>query len=275
MTVTLPHPGADESASEKGGRVCQAGSPSGGMLCGHSSDDLVGAPTGHRPQHPFTDDRICNPDHPSCHQGAGGGENLGRRLGVEPFDQCREPGRIQMMHGGSGRGQLYGVASVGGEVEVSPRHDVVAGAGRQSWQAESSKHSTEPDLDTNQFESVVGSSRERDIGDSREPLTHDVHDLGVEDVPHQQNFVSTQIGTGGGGCEGGRVLIVAQYHARVLEDLEGRPRHEQVRALSAAYEDTLHQLWSRLRVEVDGEVGDATDNATVGSEHFLPRLLSQ
>ena len=44
---------------------------------------------------------------------------------------------------------------LGGQVQVGPRDDILAGAGRQSAQAEPPQHPAETDLDADKFEPVV------------------------------------------------------------------------------------------------------------------------
>ena len=167
----------------------QSGAPSGGVVGGHGGHDLGDVPAGHRPQHPLAESWIRGTDHACGDVGSSDGEDLGGGLRIEPADQCGEPGCVEVVHGGFGCGQLYGMPSVGGQVQVGPGYDVAADAGRQSGKAQSPEHRVESDLDSDQFESAVNRLRERDVGDPCESLPDDVDDLGVEHVPNEQDLV--------------------------------------------------------------------------------------
>ncbi len=79
-------------------------------------------------------------------------------------------------------------------MQIGPSHDVLASVRCQRRQGESPKHPAEPDLDTDQLEAAAGCSGERNIGDPRQAPPRDVHDLSVEHVAHQPDFVRTQVG---------------------------------------------------------------------------------
>ena len=131
-------------------------------------------------------------DDSRCHAGPRGREDLGGRLGVELADQRSERGRVEVVHGGSWGGELDGVTALGGQVQVGPGDDILVGACRQSMQAESPQYPAEADLGADQFEPVVGGAGEHHVGYPGKSLAHNVDDLGVNDVAHEQDLVVTK-----------------------------------------------------------------------------------
>jgi hypothetical protein len=151
---------------------------------------------GHRPQHALANGPVSDADHLGRDAGSFGGEDLGRRVGVEAADQGCETGSVEVMHPGSGGRQLHGVSPFGGQVQVGPGDDVLPGACRESRKAEPPEYPAEPDLDADQFEPLVGGRCEHHVGDSGEALARDVDDLSVEDVAPEQDLVDAK-GIGG------------------------------------------------------------------------------
>ena len=178
---------------------------------------------------------IGNADHVGGPARSGRGEHIGGRFGVEPVHQRGESGRVEVVHRRSGSVQLDGVPSFGSQVQIGPGHYILAGMSRQSSKAESAKHSTEPDLDADEFEPADGCSGQRDIGDARESLPHHIDDLGVEDVAHQQDLVVDQaFGDRSDGAV--RWVDAAAYDdPGVLEFLDRRPRQQKVGCPSTSY----------------------------------------
>ncbi len=65
-------------------------------------------------------------------------------------------------------------------MQVGPGDDILAGASRQSTQAEPPQHPAEADLDADKFEPVVGGAGEHHVGYAGKSLAHNVDDLGVD-----------------------------------------------------------------------------------------------
>ena len=243
--------------------------PAGCVLGRHRGHDLCGVGVGHRPQHALADDRMGGADHVGGDAGSGGGEDLGGRLGVEPADQRGEPGRVEVVHGRPWGGELHGMTPLGGQVQVGPRDDVLAGARRQSTQAESPQHPAEADFDADKFEPVVRGAGEYHVGDPRESLPHNVDDLGVEHVAHQQDLVVTKRIGGRGDRECGRVIGAVCQDTGVLEALDRGPRHQQVRRAVAPHEESLDQVRAGLLAQADRQIGNAAERPPVGTQHVL------
>ncbi len=70
-------------------------------------------------------------------------------------------------------------------MEVGPRDDVLA-AGAHGGQVQPLQYRAEAHLDTDQFEAAAATASEYDVGHPGQPLAHDVDDLGVQHVAHQQ-----------------------------------------------------------------------------------------
>ena len=92
----------------------EAGAPSGCVLGRHGGHDLCGIGFGHRTEHPLTDDRMGDAYDIRCYAGPRGREDLGGRLGVELADQRSEACRVEVVHCGSRRRELHGMAPLGG-----------------------------------------------------------------------------------------------------------------------------------------------------------------
>ena len=208
-------------------------------------------------------------DHFGSHAGSRSDEHFCRRFDVEPADERREPSRIQVVHGRTWGSQLDGMAAIGGQMEVSPCHDVLVVVRRQSTKAESPQDSAETDFNTDDYAPVVGVARDYDVGDSRKTLPRNVDDLGVQDVATQQDLAVTKRIVDRVDCKSADVDIDLQLYAVVLETLDCRPRHQQVQCLATPHEHPRDEVRTFLLVEHYGQVDDSTDVAPAGSQHTL------
>jgi hypothetical protein len=138
--------------------------------------------------------------------------------------------------------------------------------GRQSGQAQSPEHRVEPDLDSYQFESAVSRPRECDVGDPRESLPHDVDDLGVEHVANQQDLVVAESFWDRVDREGSQVDAHLYHDTGMLVLLDRSPRQQKVRSPPTPNEESLHHTQAGVNVEIDGQIGEATDYPAFGSE---------
>ena len=247
----------------------ETGPPAGRVLDGHGGHDLIDGFVGHRPQDALADRRISNTDYIGGDAGAGRCKNLDRRLEVEPADQSGESGSVEMVDGGSRGGQLHGMAPLGSQVQICPGDHVLTSVGGQSPQAKSLQHRTETHLDADQFKAAGRAASKDDITDPRQSLPHDVHDLGVEDVAREADFVVAERTNGRGDREGRRVVIAVDENTGVLEALYCRPWHQQVWSATALHKDPLDQTRTGLVVEASCEVGDPAEHLTVGPRHIL------
>ena len=274
MTATGPHSGPNETPSPQHWRVCDAAPPADCVLDRHGGHDLLGGFVRHRPEHAFSGDRYGT----DCVGGdarTGDGKNLSCRLGVEPAYQCGESGGVEVMNSGSRGSQLHGMTSLGGQVQIGPGDDVLAGVGGQSPQAKSLQHRAETDLDADQFEAAVRAARKHHIGDPRHSPSHDVDDLGVKDIAYQQYLVVCERIDRRRGRKRRRVVVSANEDTGVLEALYRRPRHQQIRLATAPHKDPLHQVRAGLIVEASCEVGNSADQLAVRSPDVLASHLAK
>lgn len=147
-----------------------------------------------------------------------------------------------------------------------PFHDIAWCPRRQLGQAESSQYCAETDFDADQFESIPGHRGERDVGHPGESPTDDIDDLGVEDISHDQNLVAMQRGIGASNLERGDVDSGAQRNSTRADILGDRPRQEQIVCPPAPNQQSLYPRRAGLDVEADGQVGESSDRAAVGSD---------
>ena len=205
----------------------EAGAPSGRVLGRHGGQDLCGVGVGHRPRARAL--RLLDGRRGPRRRRRGipvaartsAADSVSSRL-----TSAASAGRVEVVHGGSWGGELDGVTALGGQVQVGPRDDILAVARRQSAQAESPQHPAEADLDADQFEPVVGGASEHHVGYPRESLAHNVDDLGVEHVAHEQDLVVTKRIGGRGDRECGRVIGAVYQNTSVLKALDRGPRHQ-------------------------------------------------
>jgi len=241
----------------------------------HRGHDPGGILAGHRPQDALTEDGIGGPHRPRGHLGPGGAQDLSGRFDVESVDQPSDSGCVQVVDGASGSRELDGVASVGCEMQVCPRHDILGGVGCQASQSEPAEHAAESHLDADQLEPTVRCLREQDIGDPGESPAHDVDDLGVQHISYQQDFIGTEAVDGRGDGEGGRVDAGTHQDTVLFEFVNRRPRHQEIGRLAPPDEESLHHSRGRIPVEINGEISQATDGPTVGRQHILAGFAGQ
>jgi hypothetical protein len=197
------------------------------MLDGHGGHDLFGRFAGHRPENALTDSGMCGTDCVCGNVPFANGEDVRRRLDVEPADQRGEFRSVEVVDSGSGGSQLHSMPPLGSQVQIGPCDDVFANVGGKSPQPKSPQHRTEADLNTDQFEAAVRAPIEDHIRGPCHPLSKYVHDLGIEDVANEQNLILCKRVNGRRDRECRRVGAVADEYTGVLEALYCRPRHQQ------------------------------------------------
>ena len=142
------------------------------VLGRHGGHDLFVASLGHRPEHALSDGGIGGTD---C-VGGDAGPRAARTSVADSMSSrlisAASRGSVEVMDRGSGGGQLDRMAALGGQVQIGPCDDVLAGVRGKSPQAKSPQHRTETDLDADQFEAVVRASSEDHVGDPCHPLPH-------------------------------------------------------------------------------------------------------
>jgi hypothetical protein len=198
------------------------------VLQRHGGHNLLDHCAGERPENPLTDDRMCCANHLLGDPGSGSREDFGRRLDVESAHQSGQAGCVEAMDRGQRGGQLDCVTALRGQVQISPSDDILVGMRGKAPQAKSAQHSAETDLDADQFEAVVCAASKDDIGNPCHPLPHDVHDLGVEDVAHEQNLVLCKRIDRRGDRELRRALLIVDEDSRLIEPFYRSPWHQQI-----------------------------------------------
>lgn len=159
------------------------------------------------------------------------------------------------------------------QVQLRPRHDVVCHVGGHAGQAEPAQHAPEAHLDADELEARVGRPHQGDVGNSREAAPDDVDDLGVENVPHEQDFI---VGERVDVRMRRQVEFFAEHNCRVPEVDDGGPRQKEVRSSpSTLHQDSADESGPGMSVETDREIHDVTDERAVGVEHGLTGLLTK
>jgi hypothetical protein len=120
---------------------------------------------------------------------------------------------------------------------------------------------------------AVRSGRDEHIGDPREPPTHKVHNLGVQDILGEQQFAVFK-----GGNRWGRVReefhsVDCEFHRLSNAGTHQSPREEVTDAATAANSMPVDR--GVCDVVQDRHIGHPANPYTVGAEDRPPKMLAQ
>ena len=106
------------------------------------------------------------------------------------LEQGDETGGVETMNGRPWRGELHHVTSSGGQVEVVPVDEPFVRP--VTMQTETGEDAGHAHVDTVDVQTSVVASIEDHVGDPRQAMTVEIHDLRVEHVASQEEFVGAE-----------------------------------------------------------------------------------
>jgi hypothetical protein len=162
---------------------------------------------------------------------------------------------------------LRSVTSFGGQVEITPRDDIIADATGGFSQSEATQYGPEPDFDSDDFEAAAVEAIEKNISDSCEPLTIDIENLCIEYVAGQQNLVTMKHIRRRRTCTCHRVATEAQPDGGCLEGFHCVPVNKVSRAVHRPNDQPLDHFGAGVVTEPDGQVSNAPYRVPLGGEH--------
>jgi hypothetical protein len=197
-------------------------------------------------------------------------DHVGRVAGGQEGDEVCEFTLVEPVDRRGRARQLDRVAACTGEVEAAPVDSLLPDAFGRTVQAESPQDRRDPDIDRDGLEVTVVSAREQHIPDALHATAGDVDDLGVEDVPHEEQLVvgeRDQTVTNRDRFRSG-----AEVDDRVLEGGHVAPRDE---VLDAPRPDRERVDLGMVGADAHGQIEDPAQRPRLGGVDLLAGLDRQ
>jgi hypothetical protein len=182
---------------------------------------------------------------------------------AQPGQQLRELRRVEPVQRGVRGRELDEVTPTGREMQFSPVDGDGAEPVSQPAKSHPPQQRTRTYVDRGHLKFSMGSGHQEHIRDPGEAATDKVHDLGVEDVPGEQQFPILQVWVWPCGVRRESHSVDPKTHLLVVVDLHQPPRQEVTDAATAA--DTKPMDVGVRNVVQDRHIDDPTDPNAVGA----------
>jgi len=192
---------------------------------------------------------------------------------AQPGQQLRELRRVEPVQRGVRGRELDEVTPTGREMQFSPVDGDGAEPVSQPAKSHPPQQRTRTYVDRGYLKFSMGSGHQEHIRDPGEAATDKVHDLGVEDVPGEQQFPILQVWVWPCGVRREPHSVDPKTHLLVVVDLHQPPRQEVTDPATAA--DPKPMDVGVRNVVQDRHIDDPTDPNAVGAADRPPEETAQ